>query len=285
MNGTDILIRHAAPQDSKDVLQLCRLLDPGDYVVRAWPLWIKMKGAINLVAEVGGRVVGCWHAEPLTSQEAWSQGTRVHPERQGRGIGTSLLRFLESELRQKGFRVIRGSIAPTNQASLALVRKFNWHVVARICRREAAGRSFGFLQLPFASLEEAVLLSREWPVLASRSHLAHFRRAYFSMTEAHLKKLTANKAVLLSSDRRAFAILDQESGTAGRQVWVVALAGEDAEIKDILWALIAQAREGAASVLVDSSEEQPVQARLNELGFKPAAPDGKYVIVERRLEL
>lgn len=125
------------------------------------------------------------------------------------------------------------------------MRKFKWHVVSRICRRETRGRNPDFSSLSFASPEQAVLLSR---------------------------------------DGRAYAILDQESVAPRSQVWVVSLAGEDTGIKNILQALVAQAGERTDSVLVDSPDEKLAQVRLDELGFRPAAPDGNYVIVERRLE-
>lgn len=283
MKKLGIQIRHAVPQDTDRVFHLCRLLSPDDYVLKAWPLWIKMTAAINLVAVAGDKIVGCWHAEPLTRREYWSQGTRVHPKKQGSGIGTALLRFLEEELKQRGIRTIRGSIAPDNRASLELVGKFGWRAVGRVCRREAEGRSPLRIRNRHASLKEAISLTRRWPVLASRPHLAHFRRAYFAMTEAHLKKLIEGRCVLVSGNDRAYAILEPRSGSERSPLWVVALAGEETGIGEILLGLSAQSEDGPAGVLVDGPDDPSVQSRLDELGFRPPENDGRYVIVERYL--
>lgn len=283
MKETGTLIRAAVPQDTGRVLRLCRLLNPKDYVLEAWPLWVKMTGAINLVAVEGDRIIGCWHAEPVMPLEAWSQGTRVLSERQGRGIGTALLRFLEEELRRRGIRVIRGSIAPDNLASLALVGKFGWQVVARVCRREAEGRSSLSTRLRHASLKEARTLMRRWPTLASLPHLAHFRRAYFSMTEAHLAKLVEGRSILVSGDARGYVILEPGSGMEGNLLWAVALGGERAGIGQILPGLAAQPGDGGGTVLIDSPDNPSVQSQLDELGFRPPENNGRYVIVERRL--
>jgi GNAT superfamily N-acetyltransferase len=58
------------------------------------------------VAEVDGRVAGLATGAPLESEayDCETKGLYVHPDYQGRGIGTALLRDMMAHFRQKGCR-------------------------------------------------------------------------------------------------------------------------------------------------------------------------------------
>jgi hypothetical protein len=113
--------------------------------------------------------------------------------------------------------------------------------------------------------------------------LAHFRRAYFAMPEAHLKRLVEGRCVLVSSNGRAYAILEPGSGLEGNPLWAVALAGEETGMREVLLGLGAEAGNRRAAVLIDSPDDPLMQSRLDEMEFGPPQDKGRYVIVERRL--
>ncbi len=62
--------------------------------------------SLHLVALDAGRVVGCvlFHPEGPATGRLFQMA--VEPDRQGRGLGTRLVRALEDEVRARGFREI-----------------------------------------------------------------------------------------------------------------------------------------------------------------------------------
>ena len=296
----DGVVRSATAADTAAVQALCKLLDPADYVPDAWPIWLNVANAVNLLADVGGRVVGCLHGELLTPQEAWAQAMRVHydrnlvraskqpqaprrPEVQRRTIASQLLTALEAELRRRRVQVLRGTIDVSNRASLALVRNAAWRIVAHVCRRRAAGRighAEGALR---ATSAEARALVRAAPVLASRPHLAIVRRAYFAMTDEHVVGLVRRGAVVVSQDRQAYAILDPDAAQSSGALWVVAIAGNPASRREVLEDLVKEAGSSGLGVVVDSPAEPVLQSALDAMGFKTPERYGEFVVVEHWL--
>jgi GNAT superfamily N-acetyltransferase len=280
---SDVFVRVATETDTAAVQALCKLLDPDDYVPDAWPIWLGMSDGINLVAEVEGRVVGCRHGELLTPNEAWSQASRVHPAVRRRGIGSQLLKVLEAELRHRGVHVVRGAIGASNVPSQALVEKAGWRTVLRVCRRRVEGRIGDAAHLRRATLLEAVALVRAAPVLASRLHLAIFRRAYFAMTDEHVVGLVRRGAVVVSQDGQAYAILDPDAAQSSGTLWVVAIVGNPASRREVLEDLVKEAGCSGLDVVVDSPAEPALQSALDAMGFKPPERYGEFVVVEHRL--
>jgi hypothetical protein len=296
----DGVVRSATAADTAAVQALCKLLDPADYVPDAWPIWLNVANAVNLLADVGGRVVGCLHGELLTPQEAWAQAMRVHydrnlvraskqpqaprrPEVQRRTIASQLLTALEAELRRRRAQVLRGTIDVSNRASLALVRNAAWRIVARVCRRRAAGRighAEGALR---ATSAEARALVRAAPVLVSRPHLALVKRAYFAMTDEHVVGLVRRGAVVVSQDRQAYAILDPDAAQSSGALWVVAIAGNPASRREVLEDLVKEAGSSGLGVVVDSPAEPVLQSALDAMGFKTPERYGEFVVVEHWL--
>jgi N-acetylglutamate synthase-like GNAT family acetyltransferase len=278
-----VFVRTATETDTTAVQALCRLLDPDDYVPDAWPTWLRMLDGINLVAEVDGRVVGCRHAELLTPHEAWSQAIRVHPAVQRRGIASQLIKVLEAELRHRGVHVVRGAIGASNVPSQALFEKAGFRTVLRVCRRRVEGRIGDAAGLRRAALPDAMALVRAAPVLASRAHLAIFRRGYFAMTDEHLVELVEHGAVVVSRDGQAYAILDLSAAQSSGTLWVVAMAGNPFRMRELLVDLVKEAGCSGLDVVVDSPAEPALQSALDAMGFKPPERYGEFVVVEHRL--
>lgn len=280
---SDVVVRVATETDTAAVQALCKLLDPDDYVPDAWPIWLRMSDGVNLVAEVEGRIVGCGHAELLTSHEAWSQAMRVHPAVRRRGIGWQLLRAREAELRHRGVHVVRAAIDAYNAPSQALVEKAGFRIVLRVCRRRVEGRIGNAAELRRAALPEAMALVSAAPVLASRLHLAIFRRAYFAMTDEQVVGLVRRGAVVVSLDRQAYAILDPDAAQFSGALWVVAIAGNPASRREVLEDLVKEAGRSGLDVVVDSPAEPVLQSALDTMGFKPPERYGEFVVMEHRL--
>ena len=126
-------------------------------------------------------------------------------------------------------------------------------------------------------------LVRAAPVLASRLHLAIFRRAYFAMTDEHVIGLVRRGAVVLSKDRQTYAILDPDAAQSSGTLWVVAIAGNPIGMREVLGELLAEAGRSGLDVVVDSPSDPVLQSALDAMGFKPPERYGEFVVVEHRL--
>lgn len=83
-----------------------------------------------LVAEEDGRVAGICYAHPWKERAAYcnTYETTIYlsPDFTHRGLGTSLMRRLIAECRQRGYKVLIACITGCNEASIELHRKLGF---------------------------------------------------------------------------------------------------------------------------------------------------------------
>jgi N-acetylglutamate synthase-like GNAT family acetyltransferase len=279
----DLVIRPATAEDHESVITLSRKIDPDDYLPVAWPLWMNRDNAVNLVAQVDDQIIGCVHGEIIAPSEAWEQGIRVHPEMRRLGVATGLLARVQESLWSLGARRIFGTVSRSNELSLALFSRLGRPIVSRISRRKARGRVGPLSAIPPVNEEEILELLHQNPVLASRTELSHFKRAYFSLTSDFLVRMLKLGRVRVSRDRRSFALLDLDARESVETLWVVALAGETTSLKELFKDLLIEAGSSQKDLLVESPDRADLRAMLDELGFDPPETDGRYVVVQKTL--
>jgi GNAT superfamily N-acetyltransferase len=103
-----VVCRPALPKDTQEVMDLTRLIWEGeDYIPHVWEEWLSDYSGMLAVAEYGGRVVGLGKLSLLAPGQWWLEGLRVHPEFQGRGIGSHLHDYLIKHWLKEGDGVIR----------------------------------------------------------------------------------------------------------------------------------------------------------------------------------
>jgi GNAT superfamily N-acetyltransferase len=103
-----VVCRPALPKDTQEVMDLTGLIWEGeDYIPYVWEEWISDYYGMLAVAEYGGRVVGLGKLSLLAPGQWWLEGLRVHPEFQGRGIGSHLHDYLIKHWLKVGDGVIR----------------------------------------------------------------------------------------------------------------------------------------------------------------------------------
>jgi ribosomal protein S18 acetylase RimI-like enzyme len=261
---------------------LTLLFNSSDYLYKAWPIWFQQSDAVNLIAEVNGRTVGCVHGEFLTEKDAWAQGLRVHRDFRNFNIGTQLLMAVVDKLKLKGAKIVRGTIDVNNHLSRSLVRKVGFREVGEICRRLGRGHGFNSRQSSKVDFGDALNLVQALPVLASRPHMSYVYRSYFSMNEKYLCNLVKKKLFFTAKNSQAFAIIEQGSSPFARDVWVTALRGDVSGKIELLGQLFDIAHRKKTNLVVDSQVETEIQAFLDRLNFEAPSRLGRFIVIECR---
>lgn len=278
-----LVIRRANEKDYPEINDMCRAMDPNDYVLNAWPVWTSTRNAINLVAQAGDRIVGCAYGEILSYPDGWSQAARVHPGMRRAGIGLKLMAALEKELMSIGASAIFGNIGTFNETSLAFFTRQDWKVVWTIKRRLAGHWNLTRRQTLSVPDQKVIELVQTKPVLASMEKIAYFKRAYFRMNDSYLERAISSQAVRVSPDADAYALLDPDSMNSGKKIWVVALAGSCKGMQRILEELLNDAEILGAELIVDSTDDPELQAIMDSLQFRPSEKNGSYFVVIKEL--
>ncbi len=100
--------RPAREADTPDVLEMtARVWEGHDYVPQAWSGWLGDRVGILAAAEWKGKVVGIGKLTRLAPGEWWIEGLRVHPDYQGRKIGSQIFEYLLEEWKERGGGAIR----------------------------------------------------------------------------------------------------------------------------------------------------------------------------------
>jgi GNAT superfamily N-acetyltransferase len=103
-----VVCRPARQSDTADVLELTRTIwDGHDYVPEAWEGWLADPQGLLAVAEYQRRVLGLGKLTRLSSDDWWLEGLRVHPEYQGRWVGSQLNDYLLAHWLQTGNGALR----------------------------------------------------------------------------------------------------------------------------------------------------------------------------------
>lgn len=127
MSETSVLpiaMRKATPADKEAVALLCRAIDPDDYVPNMFDDAVSHEGPGGLyVAEQAGRIVGCHGLDWREPDNAFLYAMRIHPDLQGRGIGTEYCRLQIEQAARVGVRHLFLSSAVKNVRAHRIVEK------------------------------------------------------------------------------------------------------------------------------------------------------------------
>ncbi|MBN1537471.1 MAG: GNAT family N-acetyltransferase, partial [Anaerolineales bacterium] len=125
-----LVCRPALPKDTPDVKELTRTIWNGhDYVPLVWNTWLTDPEGLLAVAEYGGRIIGLGKLTQLTENEWWLEGLRVHPDFQGRGIGSYLMKYLYEHWEQKAGGIVRLATANYNVSIQHLNDRFGFQKI------------------------------------------------------------------------------------------------------------------------------------------------------------
>ncbi|MFL5923350.1 MAG: GNAT family N-acetyltransferase [Gaiellaceae bacterium] len=113
--------------------------------VPSWEAWDAAHlGEHRFVAELDGRVCAWIAASPVSSRSCYAGvaelSVYVGEEARGRGVGEALLAALVASSERAGFWTLQTGVFPENEASLALLRRFDFRAVGT---QERIGRLHG----------------------------------------------------------------------------------------------------------------------------------------------
>jgi N-acetylglutamate synthase-like GNAT family acetyltransferase len=274
---TGLAVREAEERDAPSVRHLCIQLNRCDYLLSAWGRWMRTPAALNLVAESAGRVVGCVHAGLLSPSETFLQGLRVDPAMRQQGVGSRLMEGLAERLRRRGVEVQRAVTAQGNGPARRLLAALGWREVHAVARRrhQSAGAiaDAGVERPPLARVAE-IVGSR--PLLASRPGLAFFRRIYFAASPGAVAEAVAAGHVLGTGDACAFV----DPPSTGK-LWLHAVAGPAVSSLRLIDKLVRAGAGGRGTLLVEAPADAEMQSGLDELGFAPAGPRDRYLVLDK----
>jgi len=124
-------VREARPDDREPIAGFTTGTFPwGDYVTREFDGWLADDHGVVMVGEVGGHVVGMARIALLSPDEAWSQGSRVHPDFRRRGVGSAIAVALQSWAAARHAKVVRLVVEDWNHAARSHVGTLGFRPVS-----------------------------------------------------------------------------------------------------------------------------------------------------------
>ncbi len=280
MSSNEILLRDATDGDSAAVRELCRRLNPSDYVIDTWDDWMRTPGDVHVVAELGERIVGCVRAGIVAPGEAFSQGLRVEPALRRRGVARSLMALQDERLCERGVSMVRGVTANANAAARTFFTEIGFREAGLVARRRLSGWVSGPPPAParvpgLEELDRATVEVRRRRLLASHAGRAHFKRIYFSPSSAWLAEVLTQGRYVEIGD--ACAIFDPWRDD---EQWITAFSGSPSTLASWIELRAGQRSGRPAALVLEAADEPDLQSRLDRLGFTPAGTDDRYVVLE-----
>jgi ribosomal protein S18 acetylase RimI-like enzyme len=272
----ELLLREATGEDNAAVASLCARLDPADYMLTAWPEWMKSPGDVQLVAEWQGRFVGCVRAGVVGEGQAFLQGLRVDPGHRRMGVARALMVGLEDRLRHRQVVVQRAVTSESNLPALDLLAGLGWRRAKSVVRRRHFEVARGDL---VGALRRVSLAPNpdEEPLLMSRRGLAYFGRIYQSADRQWILEEWKEGRIYGSSG--SWCAFDS---IADGPLWIHTLSVGPGALRGFLAGLIEGGREGPRQeVILDADAAPEAQSVLDALGFAPGTLEDRYAVLEQ----
>lgn len=275
----EIAYRDARPRDRAGVLELCRAIDPADFMVDAWDVWTRRADDLQIVAVAGGeRVVGALYAGFVGPSAVFSQGLRVDAGYRRRGVARGLLAFQAERLAGICVSTAFGVTGLDNRPARELFAANGWREVAAVARRARHGWRGSSTRHAVGARDAFAVETVGRDLLLSRPGLAHFRRIFRGRACEQLKELVRDQRLLSFGPVRALVDPPAE-GTE----WLGTLAGDPAALAEFLDACSLPRHAEERQWIVDAPDDAGLQSHLDRLGFAPPGPNDRYVVLESEI--
>lgn len=289
-----VVVRPAHPTTE----QLPRVVGGRAAAPEEWDAWREEPGH-DLVAYEDSRVVGGIHISLVGRAEAWLENLRVHPEFQGRGMATRVVKEAEQVARRYGAVVARTAIPAHDYAGQAVAERGGFRRVLRCVVMETAVAP-GPAHVPYDAPIDWPRLDRSadlWRFLERTTTLQgwerllplgwRFRRIVVALVEGLIKDqraVTAMRPETLGPGARGELQAAALFALHSDAVVVSALDGTPSGMQAVYGTVVERAQtHGAERVVIfapDPTALRPLEVR--DWTPHPWCPEG-LVVVEKKL--
>ncbi|HEX6548535.1 MAG TPA: GNAT family N-acetyltransferase [Candidatus Dormibacteraeota bacterium] len=274
MEAEELTLRPVRPADRDRVSEITATTFGGDdYVPSRFDDWVADPASTFQAAELDGVLVGFHRLRPIGRGLLLYEGMRVDPERQGQGIGRSMLAAAIDESRQQGFREMR--LITANPRALRLFEMAGFQRRAELTSWRA-GRIEGGDPARVPSAQEAIRLAaqvRGDPAFPLYGGVSNYWQAPVDLDDDHFRELAEQG--LLRVNGGAVAGL---SPIRTDRVGVNFVFGSGAALQDLLTALRFEAdADGMAGVWVATPPEHPAADDFRAVGYDLAIDSRFYI--------
>ena len=185
----------------------------GDYLTDYYLRWLEDdedEHKRTFLAEAGDDVAGIVQAVMLSSDEAWFQGMRVHPEYRRQGISQRLSQVCFDWARERGALVGRIMIFSWNVPALSLARESGYEPVTEF--RWAQPTPDAGAEGPFDVSNDPSKAWRYWTDCDARTHL---RGLALSTVESWAMAELTRETLERAADETAVFAVDGRNGLSG----------------------------------------------------------------------
>jgi GNAT superfamily N-acetyltransferase len=153
--------------DRNAILALSRdIWDGGDYLHFVVDDWINDQEGLFLVGEFGPRLAAVAKTSRQLPATWWFEGMRVHPNFEGRGIATNVMRYLMAYVSQQGAQVARLVTSSQRLAVHRICSQMGWVKIAELSAYRAPalhdGAPDAFAPLAPEDASEAAQMAAAW---------------------------------------------------------------------------------------------------------------------------
>ena len=132
-------VRRATPADAARIAALVELFVPSGTLLARPEAFVAAHAQDFLVAEQGGRIVGCVHLEEYAPSLAEVRSLAVDPNAQAGGVGVALIAALERLARARGYATV---FAVSNRDEFFLRRGYEPRHIPELDRERSAVSRF-----------------------------------------------------------------------------------------------------------------------------------------------
>lgn len=277
MSSTPFAMRRATPADREAVVALSRAVNPDDFIAHVYDFWMGGDGPDGLyLAEQEGRLVGCYALEFHGPGQAYFLAMRIHPEAQGKGIGSLFCRAQVEQALSVGaediylFSVLDNQRAHRTVAKNGFVNRGAWLVYDAVKELPASLPTGGARWATAADAEAIARFRQERSDGALDGVIASPYTGWAIRTEEPGEWDLAQTALVEGADGLAGVMLLRPSEEDLLVRW---LDGSPAAVADLLGLACAQRGELPLSLSLPLARE-PL---LAPLGLDPEAAFRAYV--------
>jgi predicted PurR-regulated permease PerM/GNAT superfamily N-acetyltransferase len=220
--------RVAAASDRASVMELSALIWEGhDYIPQVWDAWLADQEGCLAVGDLDGRAIAVGKLTELTVEEWWLEGLRVHPDYQGRKIGSKLFGFLVDRWSATGSGILRLATSSERVQIHRLCQRFGFRLAAELALlagNAAVRGKHAFSPLLPQDSDAACQFSSRNELARDAAGFVNYGWQWSTFNAARASEFIARQRAWWWKDRRGLLLLydDEHKGEPSLEVGLIA---------------------------------------------------------------